>query len=323
MTSTWLITGCAGFIGSNLASHLLDRGVRVVGLDNYETGTRENAARVAAKGGGRFRMVEGDIRDAALVGELATGAEVVVHLAAQVSVPRSMDDPRHTNAVNVDGFLNVLLAAGEARARKLVYASSCAVYGDNPALPLGEREAPRPMSPYAATKLINEHYAATLTHRFPHTGAVGLRFFNVYGPWQSATGGYASVIPRWVANCLDGRRPPMFGDGTATRDFVEVGDVCAGILCAAGLPGQAPRPAYNLGTGRPTSLLDLFAAIRDALAAKGRTLPFDGPERQGERAGDILHSVADINAARTELGYDPATDLTRGIARLFAEQYGL
>lgn len=323
MNKNWLITGAAGFIGSNLCAELLARGHSVVGLDNFFTGKRANIERLQALADARFRFVEADIQDAGAVRAAAQGCGAVVHLAAQVSVQRSMDNPAETNAINVDGFLNVLLAARDGGARRFVYASSCAVYGDNPALPLGEGEAPRPTSPYAAGKLINEHYATTLAPRLDGMATFGFRFFNIFGPWQDPAGGYAAVIPKWVSLCLEGRRPVMFGDGGATRDFCFVGNICT-MMADVGDPALPARPGiYNLGTGTRISLAELFTVIRRVLAAKGVAIPFDEPERMPWREGDIVHSTGDISLARTMLGYAPAVDLKDGIECMLAAEYGL
>ena len=224
MTETWLVTGAAGFIGSNLSSHLLEAGERVVGFDNFASGTKANVERLSAAEGD-FAFVEGDIRDADAVIKAARGARVVVHLAAQVAVQESIEDFAYTDSVNVGGFLNVLSAAGGAKAETFIYASSCAVYGDAPALPLPEGEPPRPLSPYAVSKLADEHYAGVIDQSLAGTALLGFRLFNIYGPWQDASGGYAAVIPKWIECCLEGRRPVMFGDGEASRDFCFVGDV--------------------------------------------------------------------------------------------------
>jgi UDP-N-acetylglucosamine/UDP-N-acetylgalactosamine 4-epimerase len=318
----WLITGVAGFIGSNLGHHLLSAGDSVVGIDDFSTGTRRNADRLLRLGGERFHFFEGTILDAALVGR-AMDVDAVVHLAAQVSVQRSFEDPAHTNAVNVEGFLNVHRAAAAAGVPRLVYASSCAVYGDNPALPLDEESETRPLSPYAASKLADELYAEALRPARPGTDVVGLRFFNVYGPWQDHRGGYAAVIPRWIDASLRGERPIIFGDGAATRDFCYVGDVAAAVerVGRGGVAGT--HRIFNVATGLATSLSQLHAAIASTLAARGVPLPAEGPERRPWRSGDILHSRGSNERLRREIGVSATIGLDVGIGRLLEEQHGL
>jgi UDP-N-acetylglucosamine/UDP-N-acetylgalactosamine 4-epimerase len=318
----WLVTGAAGFIGSNLAAHLLELGDAVIGIDDFASGTRRNVDRLERTGSG-FRFVEGTILDAALVTRAMAGADAVVHLAAQVSVQRSFDDVAHTNAVNVAGFLEVHRAATAAGVPRFVYASSCAVYGDNPALPLTERSEPRPLSPYAVSKLADEHYAEALRPRNPGTDPVGLRFFNIYGPWQDHRGGYAAVIPRWIDACLRGERPILFGDGSATRDFCYVGDLAA-VIAHIGRHGvTGPHRLFNVGTGIATSLDELYRAVARALAMRGVRPPEQGPEHRPWRAGDILHSRGDVARMRRDIGKPAATDLVGGIGKLLEEQYGL
>lgn len=323
MAQTCLVTGAAGFIGSNLCLELLRRGYRVVGVDNFFSGKRANLDRVAAFGGGSFRFIEADIRDRAAMDQVVQGCQSVVHLAAQVSVQRSMDDAAETNAINVDGFLNVLLASAAAGIKRFIYASSCAVYGDNPALPLAETEAPRPLSPYAASKLINEHYAQSLAPRLGGMECFGFRFFNVFGPWQDPAGGYAAVIPKWVDLCRRGQRPVMFGDGSATRDFVYVGNICAMMATAADQSQALPSGIYNLGTGARTSLSGLFDTIRRSLMRAGIDVAFESPDTLPWRDGDILHSAATIAKAAGSLSYSPKIDLEKGIDLMLGLEYGL
>jgi UDP-N-acetylglucosamine 4-epimerase len=292
----------------------------VVGFDNFATGSRANVDRVARAGGPDFRFVEGDIRDRAQVSAAVAGAGRVVHLAAQVSVPRSIEDPQENDSVNVGGFLNVLAEAARAGVRGFVYASSCAVYGDNAELPLIEEACPRPLSPYAASKLINEHYATTLAPGFPDMAVVGLRLFNIYGPWQGREGGYASVIPKWLAQCLAGERPELYGDGTATRDFCFVADVARAVDALATLR-RPPHAVYNIGTGTAIDMVTLFAAIAAAAREHGRSLDFDAPRQEPPRPGDIVHSRADIGRAEAAFGFAPAVGLADGLRRMIAEEY--
>ena len=320
MPDTWFITGAAGFIGSHVATHLLAAGQQVVGFDNFTTGTRANIDRVAAAGGAAFRLIEGDIRDRQAVSAALAGVDRVVHLAAQVSVPKSIDDPHENDTVNVGGFLNVLTAAGSAGVRAMVYASSCAVYGDNADLPLVEDACPRPLSPYAASKLINEHYAATLSPRFPEMAVAGLRLFNIYGPWQGHEGGYASVIPKWLALCLAGKQPELYGDGTATRDFCFVADVAQAIHDLATL-GPPPHGVFNIGTGLAIDMIGLYRSIASAVRTQGDVVEFESPRRQAARIGDIVHSRADIGRAKAAFRFAPAIALADGLGRMVAEEH--
>ena len=322
MAAMWFVTGAAGFIGSNVVEHLLRAGATVVGFDSFATGTRKTIERLQ-RAGNRFTFVEGDIRDAETLARLVRGARVVVHLAAQVRVQESFRDYAYNNAVNVDGFLNVLRGAEEARARVFAYASSCAVYGDNPALPLTEGAALRPLSPYGVSKLANEGYASVLDSELAETTLVGLRLFNIYGPWQDAGGAYAAVIAKWIEACLAGERPVMYGDGAASRDFCFVGDVARLIADLGRIERKRPHGIYNVGTGEKTTLTQLFAAIAEAFRAGGKRLAFDSPRVEPWRAGDIVRSLADISAARAALGFAPATDLRAGLMRILAEQHGI
>ncbi len=323
MEGNWLVTGSAGFIGSNLCARLLVAGARVVGVDNLSTGKRANVERVMSAADGRYRFVEGDICDRRLVTGLAAGVDAVVHLAAQGSVQKSFADVNHNNRQNIDGFVSVLTAAGEQSVPRFVYASSCAVYGDTDELPIGENLCPHPLSPYASSKLMNDLLATNLRRLYPHTRITGLRFFNIFGPWQDPRGDYAAVIPRWIDRCMSGQPPIVFGDGGATRDFCYVGNVCDLVLrIAAGQAGEA-QGVYNVASGTATSLSTLCAGIFVALRGRGVTLPFDKPEHLPWREGDIVHSLGDIGLARRELGFSLGVDLRRGIEAILDEQYRL
>jgi len=317
----WLVTGAAGFIGSNFCRYLMERGERVVGCDNFFSGKRANIDRLEARFGERFAFAEGSILDRPFMDRVASGCDAVVHLAAQVSVQRSLDDPEETHAINGTGFLNVFLAAAKAGASRLVYASSCAVYGDSDALPLAETAPPRPMSPYAATKLANEHYAAGAALVAPGMTSIGLRFFNIFGAWQDADGGYAAVIPRWVEALRAGARPVLFGDGSASRDFCHVENVCEALWRAADPAGVRGPAVFNVATGVRTRLDTLYETIRAAVVEAGALAPPPAPEHRPWRAGDIAHSVADTTLAREVLGFSARIDLRRGIEMMLAEQY--
>jgi UDP-N-acetylglucosamine/UDP-N-acetylgalactosamine 4-epimerase len=265
---TWLITGVAGFIGSSLLETLLRLGQRVTGVDNFVTGYRRNlevAASAATAGGGAFDFIEGDIADRDVAARACEGVDIVLHQAAIGSVPRSLADPLETNRANVDGFLTMLDAARETGARRFVYASSSAVYGDDPDLPKREEKIGRPLSPYAVSKRVNELYADVFRRNFG-TELVGLRYFNVFGPRQDPAGAYAAVIPKWIANLLAGRPCEIYGDGKTSRDFCYVENVVQANLLAALAPEEnVAGELYNVAVGGQTNLTELFFAIREAL----------------------------------------------------------
>ena len=301
-----LVTGGAGFIGSHLADGLVRRVDRVRLFDNVSSGTWANVAAL----GDAVERVEADLRDEAAVRRATDGVEVVFHLAADPSVPRSVADPRTCYDVNLTGTLNVLQAAREAGCRRVVFASSCAVYGDDPALPKRETMAPRPGSPYASSKLAGEELCRVFW-RLYGLETVSLRFFNVYGPRQDPRGPYASVIPRFIDALRPGSTPTIHGDGEQTRDFVFVGDVVQANLRAASA-ANAAGGIYNVASGQSVSLNRLLATLagllgRDAVATYA-------PARQG----DVRHSAADVSAARAVLGFDPRVSLQDGLAHTLA-----
>lgn len=314
----WLVTGAAGFIGSHLAAALLSLGQTVVGLDNLSTGHEANleAVRdeVGPAGWRRFTFIRGDVRDVDTCRKAAAGASVVLHQAALASVPASLDDPLGCHANNVTGCCNVFEAARQAGVARVVYASSCAVYGDDPALPKTEETPVAPLSPYALGKVVNEAYADLYARCFGLV-AVGLRYFNVYGPRQDPEGAYAAVIPRWLAALGRGEAPVIFGDGGATRDFCYVGDVVRANLLAALAEGpDLAGTVVNIGSGQALSLLDLCTAIRRAVAAIHPGLAAAPPRHLPPRQGDIRHSLADVTLARTRLGFTPTVSLEKGLA---------
>jgi UDP-glucose 4-epimerase len=299
-----LITGGAGFIGSHIARRLVARGDRVRVLDDLSTGARENLEGVDVD----LRI--GSILDADALADAISGCRFVYHLAAQVSVPASMDDPARTHEVNTTGTMRVFEAARAAGVERCVLSATCAVYGDEPTLPKRETTPLAPASPYAASKLAGEIYAETWS-RSLGLEVVALRYFNVFGPRQSPDGGYAAAIPVFITRLVAGRPVTIFGDGGATRDFVYVENVVDANLRAAVAPGVAGR-VFNIGTGVQTSVLDLYQTIR---AAAGSTAePAFGPER----AGDIRHSVADISLARDVLGWTPQVGIREGLERTVA-----
>jgi UDP-N-acetylglucosamine 4-epimerase len=313
---TWLITGVAGFIGSHLLEALLRLNQRVIGLDNFATGSKLNLTDVASRVGqsafAGFRLIEGDIRDPQACAAAVAGAELVLHEAALASVPRSMADPLATHTANVDGFANMLLAARAAGVERLVYASSSSVYGDDTSDLKTEDRIGRPLSPYATSKLVNEIYADTF-RRTHEIDSVGLRYFNVFGPRQDPNGAYAAVIPRWTEQLVSGKPSVVFGDGSASRDFCFVDNVVQANLLAACAPGLGNYRVFNVGCGARTTVLELYSAIRRRVAsirpaAQDSALAHDPP-----RPGDVPHSLADISRAREVLGYRPAHDLAAGL----------
>lgn len=312
---TWLITGVAGFIGSHLLETLLSLDQEVIGLDNFSTGSPANldAVRVSVNAAQwqRFKFHQGSVSDMNACREVSRGAEYVLHQAGFVSVPLSLEDPIACHDTNVTGTLNLLRAARDGGARRVVYASSSAVYGDDPRLPKIETEIGRPLSPYAAAKRMGEIYAR-LFHDCYGLESVGLRYFNIFGPRQNPTGGYAAVIPHWISALIDGVECVVHGDGTATRDFCPVSDVVQANLLAAAAP-KSPEPGtvFNVALGGSTTLKELY---RHLVAAVGRVekhpLHF-GPPREG----DILHSAADISAIRRALKFVPTANLAPALAQ--------
>jgi len=311
---TWLITGVAGFIGSNLLSDLLSLGQTVVGLDNFSTGHRSNIADVLAATGGtsRFRMIEGDTRDIDVCRAACDGADFVLHQAALGSVPRSIHDPLTSSHVNVDGLMNILFAAHGAGAKRVVYASSSSVYGDSPNLPQVESQTGRLLSPYAATKATNELYAEVFQRTYG-IETIGLRYFNVFGPRQDPNGAYAAVIPRWIAALLRGETCQIFGDGRTSRDFCYISNVIQANLLAATAGSEGTGTCYNVACGDSTSLTALFYLIRDGLAKFDSTIATAEPQYEPFRPGDISQSFANVSKAREALGYEPSHRIREGM----------
>ena len=312
----WLVTGAAGFIGSNLVQELLGLGQHVVGFDNFSTGYRVNLDEaVAANAGttGGFRFVEGDIRDVEACREAATGVDYVLHQAALASVPRSIADPIASSQVNVEGFLNVLVAARDGSAKRVVYASSSSVYGDARTIPQVEEQTGNVLSPYAATKATNELYASVFQRTYG-VQTIGLRYFNVFGRRQDPNGAYAAVIPRWIAKLLKDTPCEIFGDGETSRDFCYVANaVQANILAATAPDERATSQAYNVACGEETSLNELFRMIRTGLAAYQPLVESVEPVYEAARMGDIRRSLADIGKARRLLGYEPTHRAAAGL----------
>jgi UDP-N-acetylglucosamine 4-epimerase len=313
----WLVTGVAGFIGSNLAQALLEADREVVGLDNFATGKRENLDEVQGLVGpgrwSRFRLIEGDVARPDVCREAVAGVDVVAHQAALGSVPRSIEEPLASNAANVTGHLALLEAARRAGVRRFVYASSSSVYGDSPALPKVEDDLGRPLSPYAVTKLADELYAVVYG-QLHGMETVGLRYFNVFGPRQDPEGAYAAVIPKWIAAMLRGEEVRINGSGAISRDFCHVQNVIrANLLAATVERPEALNQAYNVAGGRRTTLDELFVLLRDRLAARRPRLAGARPSYGPPRPGDVTHSLADIGKARRLLGYEPLLSIEQGL----------
>ncbi len=313
---TWLVTGVAGFIGSNLLERLLTLGQTVVGVDNFATGHRHNITQ-AIEGLDpdlcRFRFVEGDIRDLDTCREVCAGVDYILHQAAIGSVPRSIRDPITTHQANVDGFLHMLIAGRDAGVRRFVYASSSSTYGDDPGLPKLEDRIGKPLSPYAATKYIDELYAGVFQRVYGlHT--IGLRYFNVFGRRQDPNGEYAAVIPRWVSTLLADESCRMYGDGETSRDFCYVDNVVQANILAATTPDMdATGQVYNVACGDRTTLNELFRMIRAGLAGYEPKVAMLEPVYEPFRPGDVRHSLADISRIRQRLGYVPSHGVIDGL----------
>lgn len=313
---TWLITGVAGFIGSNLLEALLRLDQRVIGMDNFATGYRSNLEEVrqlvSPEQWARFMFQEGDIRELSDCRRACEGIDFVLHQAALGSVPRSLEDPIATNAANVTGFLNMLVAARDARARSFTYAASSSTYGDHPGLPKVEDRIGKPLSPYAVTKYVNELYADVFASSYGFT-TIGLRYFNVFGPRQDPNGAYAAVIPKWTAAMLAGEEVVINGDGETSRDFCYIENVVqANLLAALAVDATSRNEVYNIAAGSRTSLNQLFQELRQSLRENG--FEYDrSPVHADFRAGDVRHSQADVTKARERLGYEPVFSVREGI----------
>jgi UDP-N-acetylglucosamine 4-epimerase len=314
---SWLVTGAAGFIGSNLVEALLDCGQDVVGLDNFSTGYRSNlqdaeASGTRRPGHGNFRFVEGDIRDRNICADAVRDVDHVLHHAALGSVPMSIDDPIASHEVNLTGFINLLDASRQAGVKRFIYAASSAVYGDADRLPNIEDQSPDPLSPYAATKLANEIYAAVYARSFGFK-ATGLRYFNIFGPRQDPNGAYSAVIPRWIAAMISDSPITIYGNGETTRDFCFIANVVQANFLAALAADEVQGQVFNIALGHKTSLLELFEIIKDGLS-KHQIQYVLPPSFDSFRPGDILHSEADVSKAKKMIGYDPPYSVADGIA---------
>jgi UDP-N-acetylglucosamine 4-epimerase len=314
---TWLITGVAGFIGSNLLEHLLRLDQRVVGLDNFATGKQRNLDEVARlvtpEQWQRFTFVEGDIRNLTTCREVCQDVELVLHEAALGSVPRSIEDPITSNESNVSGFLNMLVAARDAGVKRFIYAASSSTYGDHPGLPKVEELIGRPLSPYAVTKYVNELYADVFARTYG-VETIGLRYFNVFGPRQDPDGAYAAVIPKWIAAMIKGETVSINGTGETSRDFCFVENVVQmNLLAATCADPAAVNQVYNTAVNARTSLNELFAKLHERLLPHYPHLRDFKPAYRDFRKGDVLHSQADIGKAARLLGYDPTHNIDRGL----------
>ncbi len=319
--STWLITGVAGFIGSNLLERLLILNQKVVGLDNFETGFQHNidqAIRDAEKSKGvplssNFRFIKGDIRNFDDCEKACKGVDYVLHQAALGSVPRSIENPINTNQANINGFLNMLVASKEVKVKRFVYAASSSTYGDHPDLPKVEDRIGSPLSPYAVTKLVNELYANVFSKTY-NFKTIGLRYFNVFGKRQNPNGAYAAVIPKWVSAIINNEKIYINGDGSTSRDFCYVDNaVQINILAATSINENSADQVYNVALNEQTSLNELYGMIQEKIFERIDGLSRQNPIYRDFRQGDVLHSLADINKARNLLGYDPKFKISKGM----------
>jgi len=316
---TWLITGCAGFIGSNLLETLLLLNQKVVGLDNFATGHQHNLdevqGQVSSEQWSNFSFIKGDIRNledcTKAVGSIENSVDYILHQAALGSVPRSIADPILTNSANITGFVNMLVAAKEAEVTSFVYAASSSTYGDHPALPKVEDNIGKPLSPYAVTKYVNELYADVFNKTYG-LNATGLRYFNVFGKRQDPDGAYAAVIPKWTAAMIDNQDVFVNGDGDTSRDFCFVENAVQANILAATAEDSGKNQVYNVALGDRTSLNTLFDSLKNALQTNGVNYQ-KSPAYRDFRAGDVRHSQADITKAKNKIGFEPEFKIQQGI----------
>jgi UDP-N-acetylglucosamine 4-epimerase len=315
---TWLVTGVVGFIGSNLLETLLKLDQKVVGLDNFATGHQRNIDEVrdsvSTEQWQRFRFIEGDVRNLEHCRDACDGVDYVLHQAALGSVPRSLNDPITTNQTNIDGFLNMLVAARDAGVKSFTYAASSSTYGDHPSLPKVEDVIGKPMSPYAVTKYVNELYAEVFSRCY-NFNTIGLRYFNVFGKRQDPNGAYAAVIPKWAASMINNEDIYINGDGETSRDFCFIENtVQANLLAATAVDSSMLNQVYNVAVSGRTTLNSLFLALKKELGVNG--IPYaKEPIYRDFRGGDVRHSQADIGKIKNSLGYDPLYFIEQGVAK--------
>jgi len=303
--SLYLITGIGGFIGSSLARAILSRGEHVRGVDNFSTGKRENLTEILD----RIDFREADIGDLDAMRQACAGADFVLHQAAIPSVPKSVEDPLASNRANIDGTVNVLVAARDAKVKRVVYAASSSAYGDTPTLPKHEAMTPDPISPYAVAKLASEHYMVSF-YRCYQLETVSLRYFNIFGPRQDPSSPYSGVLAKFITQMLRGEQPTIFGDGEQSRDFTYIDNAVEANLLACHAPANhAAGQVFNVATGRRVTLNETFKALQGLTSYSGS--PRYGPDR----SGDIKHSLADISKAEAGLGYKPKVNFEEGLRR--------
>ena len=321
---TWLITGVAGFIGSNLLETLLKLNQKVVGLDNFSTGFQHNfdevQSLVSTKQWQQFSFIQGDIRDINDCTTACSDIDFVLHQAALGSVPRSIEDPITTNENNISGFLNILVAAKDAKVQRFVYAASSSTYGDHPNLPKEEDTIGKPLSPYAVTKLVNELYTDVFAKTYGFN-TIGLRYFNIFGQRQDPNGAYAAVIPKWFAGLIKNETVFINGDGETSRDFCFIENaVQANLLAATTKDDSAVNQVYNVAFGERTTLNELYTFIKDRVVSTHQSAVNSTPEYRDFRAGDVRHSLADISKAHKLIGYTPLFSVKKGLDKA-AEWY--
>ncbi len=314
----WLVTGVAGFIGSNLLETLLKLNQKVAGLDNFATGFQRNLDEVQSlvtpEQWANFSFIQGDIRNLEDCQKACAGVEYVLHQAALGSVPRSVADPITTNSANITGFLNMLVAARDEKVKRFVYAASSSTYGDHPALPKIEDQIGKPLSPYAVTKLVNEIYAELFARTYDFN-TIGLRYFNVFGPRQDPDGAYAAVIPKWIYSMIKNEPIYINGDGETSRDFCFIKNVVQmNLLAATSDRSDVVNQVYNVAVGDRTTLNQLFKALKNELVIQGKIYQKE-PIYKEFRSGDVRHSLADITKGRDLLGYDPQYNFYAGIGK--------